>query len=84
MDKFNRLIEVDYETFKDLELFDLLFITKCEIKKSEKDEYFYKLSLTNNSLYYSTKELIFNKFISLNNYTILDIKIPDYKNNNNI
>ena len=84
MDKFNRLIEVDYETFKDLGLFDLLFITNCEIIKSEKDEYFYKLRLTRNSLYYSTSELIFNKIISLNNYTILDIKIPDYNYNNNI
>ena len=83
MDKFNRLIEIDYEIFKDLKLFDLLFISNCEIQKSGKDEYFYKLNLTNNSLYYSTNELIFNKNISINNYTILDIKIPDYNENNN-
>ena len=78
MDKFNRLIELDYDRFKYLDLFDLLFITDCVIEKSKKDEMFYILNLQNNSLHYSTKELIFDKTISINNYTILDIRIPDF------
>ena len=83
MDKFNRLIEIDYNKFKYLDLFDLLFITDCVIKKSKKDDMFYCLYLQDNSLYYSTKELICNKNISINNYTILDIRIPDFNETNN-
>ena len=78
MDKFNRLIELDYNKFINLDLFDLIFITDCEIEKSKKDEMFYSLYLKDNSLCYSTKELIYNKNISINNYTILDIRIPDF------
>ena len=83
IDKFNRLIEIDYNKFKNLDLFDLLFITNCKIQKSEKDEFIYKLFLKENSLYYYTKELIFNKNISINNFTVLDIRIPDFSANNN-
>ena len=84
MDKMNRLIEVDFNKFKDLDLFDLLFITNCSIKKSNKDEYLYKLMMDKNtSLYYSTKELIFDKNISINNFTILDIRIPDFSEGHN-
>ena len=84
IDAENRIIKIDNNLFDDLDLFDLILITNCKIKKSIKDEYTYDLELTENSIKYYTKNLFFDKRISLNNYTILDIKINDFKEGNNI
>ena len=79
IDIFNRLIELDYNVFKNYELFDLVLITQCTINRSQKDIFVYDLKLSNESIIYSSKELIFDKRINLNNSTILDINFPDYK-----
>ena len=84
IDAENRIIKIDNNLFDDLDLFDLILITNCKIKKSIKDKYTYDLELTENSIKYFTKNLFFDKRISLNNYTILDIKINDFKEGNNI
>ena len=84
IDELNRIIQIDKDLFNNLDLFDLLLITNCKIKKSKDDEYSYDLKLTENSIKYHSKNLFFDKRISLNNYTILDINIPDFKKENNI
>lgn len=83
IDNCNRIIKLDYNIFKNLELFDLMFITNANLRKSNDDEYMYELTLSNNSFFYSTNKLYFDKNISINNYSILDIKFPDYKEGNN-
>jgi len=83
IDIFNRLIELDYNKFKSYDLFDLVLITKCTINKSKKDIFVFDLKLSEESIIYSSKELIFDKRINLNNFTVLDINFPDYKDNEN-
>ena len=78
MDKFKRLFRFKSKLIKDLNLFDLILITNCKIKRSSNSELFYDLTLNNNALFYVSNELIFNKDISINNYTILDIVFPDF------
>ena len=53
------------------------------IKKSEENPFYYRLILKDESLCYSTKQLIFNNEISINNFTIFDLNIPDFDENNN-
>ena len=77
-DSFNRLIKIDYETFKYLDLFDLLLIINCEIEKSKDNNYLYNIIFSKNTIKYTTKELFFDKRIFLNNFTILNIIFPDY------
>ena len=83
-DKFNRLIKLKYDQIPNLDLFDLLIIINCKIIKEKEDKFCYNLVLTkNDSLIKVSKNLIFNKNISINNYSLLNIKIPDYKEKNN-
>ena len=84
IDIFDRIIELEYESFKYLDLFDILFITNCEIEKSKNDEYTYDLNLLSESFKYYSKNLYFDKRIKLNNYTILDIYYNDFCGNNNL
>ena len=77
-DIYNRLIKIEYNLFKYLELFDLLLIVNCSIKKSKDSDYLYDLILSNNSIKYSTKKLFFDKRLYLNNFTILNIHFPDF------
>ncbi len=84
IDIFDRIIELEYESFKYLDLFDILFITNCEIEKSKNDEYTYDLNLLSESFKYYSKNLYFDKRIKLNNYTILDIYYNDFRGNNNL
>ena len=84
IDTFDRIIELDFESFKYLDLFDILFITNCEIQKSKNDEYTYNLSLLPESFKYYSKNLYFDKRIKLNNYTLLDIYYNDFCANNNL
>ena len=68
-DKFNRLIRLNYDQIPNLDLFDLLLIIKCKIQRDKKDEFYYNLNLIKDkSLIYTSKNLIFNKKISINNY----------------
>ena len=83
VDKFNRIIKLTYNQIPDLDLFDLLIIINCKIKKDQNNKFYYILILTDKSLYYKSKTLVFNKEISINNYSLLNINIPDYKEKNN-
>ena len=84
LDKFNRIIRLKYNEFKDLELFDLLFIIDCKIKKDNNNKFYYVLESKKEQLImYKTKNLIFNKNISINNYSLLNINIPDFQKDNN-
>ena len=81
-DKRTRLIRLNYDQIQNLDLFDLLIIINCKIKREKGDEFYYNLNLKDESIIYTSKKLIFNKKISINNYTLLDIKIPDFKKEN--
>jgi len=83
IDKFNKIVKLNYNIIPNLDLFDLLFIYHCRIKKSPNDKYYYLLNLEKNSLIYQSKKLILNKSISINNYSILNVNIPDFKEKNN-
>ena len=83
IDKFNRIVRLKYNQIPDLDLFDLLLIINCQIKKDEKAKFYYILKLKKNSIIYKSKNLIFNKTISINNYSLLNIIIPDYKEKHN-
>ena len=80
IDKFKRIIRYKSKYTKNIDLFDLIFITKCTIEKI--DEYVYDLKTYTGTIFYFTKKLIFNKEISINNFTVLDIYFPDYKSIN--
>ena len=82
LDKFNRLIRYYIKQDDNINLFDLILITNCKIISSSKKIFEYELKLKDNSLFYVSKELIFNKEIVINNYTILDIAFPDFKTEN--
>ena len=51
--------------------------------KDEDNKFYYILILTNNSIIFKSKKLIFNKDISINNYSLLNVSIPDFKAENN-
>ena len=75
---------IKYNQFEVLELFDLLFIIDCKIKRDKKNKFYYVLETKKDDLkMYRTKNLIFNKIISLNNYSVLIINIPDFKDDKN-
>ena len=85
LDKFNRIIKYDLKADDDIDLYDLILITNCYIIKSSEDKYIYELRLDEkkeNSLFYVSKKLFFNKEIQINNYTILDIVFPDFRTKN--
>ena len=85
LDKFNRIIKYDLKADDNIDLYDLILITNCYIIKSSEDKYIYELRINEkkeNSLFYVSKELFFNKEIQINNYTILDILFPDFKTKN--
>jgi len=81
VDKFNKIIRLDYNQIQNLELFDLLIIINCKIQKY--NDYYYNLKLTEKTIIYKSNNLIFNKKISINNYSLLNINIPDYKDDCN-
>ena len=84
LDRFNKIIKLNYEKFSYLDLFDLLLIIDCEIIKDPINKYYYNLLLIDGkSLIYYSKALILHKEISINNYSILNINIPDYNTTNN-
>ena len=83
IDSSKRIIKLLYEMFENLELFDLLLIINCKIKKSRDNNYSYDLILSNFSIKYSTKNLFFDKRIILNNFTIFNINFPDYQIDDN-
>ena len=84
IDKFNNIIKLNFDEFSYLDLFDLLLIIDCEIIKDPENKYYYNLLINKEkSLIYQSKTLILNKKISINNYSILNINIPDYKKENN-
>lgn len=70
LDKFNRIIKCNFINKQKINLYDLIIIINCSIKKSLEDEFIYELKLNKNSLFHISKELILNKEISINNYTI--------------
>ena len=82
LDKFNRLIRYNYKVEEEIDLYDLIFITNCSIKKSPENKFIFELLLKKNSLFYVSKDLILNKEIVINNYTILDIFFPDFSKEN--
>lgn len=83
-DKFNRLIRLEYDQIPNLDLFELLIIINCKIRVEKEGDFYYNLDIiTDKTLIYTSKNLIFNKKISINNYSLLNIKIPDYKEKNN-
>ena len=84
IDTFDRIIELEYESFKHLNLFDILFITDCQIQKSKIDDFTYNLTLTSESFVFVSKDLYFDKRIKLNNYTLLDIYYLDFNEKNNL
>ena len=87
VDKFNRLIKLEYEKSEEFglefDLFDLVIIINLNIIKDEDNKFYYLLILSEESIIFKSNHLIFNKNISINNYTLLNIKIPDFKANNN-
>ena len=90
-DKSNRIIKLEYEELINLkldmdlnfDLCDLLIILNCKIIKDKDNKFYYILRLEEKSLLYKSKKLIFNKNISINNYTLLNINFPDFQKNNN-
>ena len=83
VDKFNRIIRLDYKQIPNLELFDLLIIINCKLKKYKECKYYYELILTEKTITYKSGKLILNKKISINNYSILNIKFPDFNKKSN-
>ena len=83
IDHLDRLIELEYDKYNNLDLFDLLIISNCKISKSKKDAFSYILVELSDSKIYSTKKLFFDKRIRINNYTLLYINFPDFQNNYN-
>ena len=81
VDKFNKIIRLDYNQIPNLSLFDLLIIINCKIKKF--NDFYYKLILTEGTITYKSDNVMFDKKISINNYSLLNINIPDYNDNNN-
>ena len=83
IDKYNKILKLNYNIIPNLDLFDLIFIYHCTIQKSSDNKYYYLLKLEKDSFIYNSKELILNKKISLNNYSILNVNIPDFKSKDN-
>ena len=83
IDIYDKIIDLSYDVFKYLDLFDILFITNCKIYKSKNDIFSYSLQLSNDSIIHYSKKLFFDKRILINNFTILDIYFPDFKKNGN-
>ena len=83
IDLSNRIIDLDFDLFQSLDLFSLLLITNCTICKSNNDIFSYSLQLNKNSIQYNTNTLYFDKRISLNNYTLINVQFPDFKHDNN-
>ena len=83
MDIFNRIIDLSYDKFKYLDLFDIFFITNCKIYKSKNDIFSYNLKSSNDSIIHFSKKLFFDKRITINNISILDVYFPDFQKNGN-
>ena len=83
IDIYDRIIDLSYDVFKYLDLFDIFFITNCKIYKSKNDIFSYNLQLSNDSIIHYSKKLFFDKRIIINNFTILDIYFPDFQKNGN-
>jgi len=83
MSIYNQIIDLSYDEFQYLDLFDLFFITNCKINKSKNDIFSYNLKVSKDSIVYYSKKLFFDKRIKINNSTILDIYLPDFQKNDN-
>ena len=83
LDEYHRIIRYKNNIIDNLNLYDLILIIKCTLLKARKDDLIYDLKLKENSIFHICKDLILNKQITINNYTIIDIFFPDFNKSSN-